>query len=149
MSEQFVSTDIGGTKHYFKDEEMSILHREDGPAIEHLDGSKEWYINNRLHREDGPAVESPDGSKSWFVHGKRHRIDGPSVEFSNGDRYWYVNDELHREDGPAVEHVGGSPFEVPSTNTWWIHGKQLTEEQINKQLLEIHKSKRKGVRTIR
>ena len=145
MSEQFVSTDIVGTKHYFKDKEMSILHREDGPAIEYPDGSKEWYVNNRLHREDGPAVESPDGSKSWFVHGKRHRIDGPSVEFPNGDRYWYVNNELHREDGPAVE----SPFENCSINTWWINGIKLKQEQIDEMLAAINRSKRRGVRTIR
>lgn len=149
MSEQFVSTDIGGVKHYFKDKEMSILHREGGPAIEHPDSSKEWYFNNRLHREDGPAIVDASGSKLWFVHGKRHRIDGPAIEYYNGDRYWYVNDELHREDGPAIEQSDGSPFKNPFSNNWWIHGIQLTKEQINKQLLEIHKSKRKGVRTIR
>lgn len=32
------------------------LHRDDGPAIEHINGTKEWYINGELHREDGPAV---------------------------------------------------------------------------------------------
>ena len=38
-------------------------HREDGPAVEYADGSKEWYLNGKLHREDGPACEYADGSK--------------------------------------------------------------------------------------
>jgi hypothetical protein len=33
------------------------------------DGSKEWYLNNKLHREDGPAVEYTDGTKLWYFHG--------------------------------------------------------------------------------
>lgn len=41
---------------YFKDEKCTMLHREDGPAVEWKDGSEEWYINDVLHREDGPAV---------------------------------------------------------------------------------------------
>ena len=144
MSEQYVK-DVDYNKYYYKDKELTILHREDGPAIEYSDGGTEWRFNGKLHREDGPAIESPDGSKSWFVHGKRHRIGGPAVEFPNGRGYWYVNDELHREDGPAVESL----LENSSFNIWWIHGRQLTEEQVNERLLEIHKSKRIGVRTIR
>ena len=47
------------------------LHREDGPAIERLDGYKEWFLNNNLHREDGPAIEYADGDKSWYLKGKK------------------------------------------------------------------------------
>ena len=36
------------------------------------DGTKCWYVNNRLHRTDGPAVECADGSKSWYVNGKQY-----------------------------------------------------------------------------
>jgi hypothetical protein len=43
-------------------------HRTDGPAIEHADGDKEWWLNNQLHRTDGPAIEYADGNK-WFVDG--------------------------------------------------------------------------------
>jgi hypothetical protein len=31
---------------------------------------KEWYINGQLHREDGPAIEYIDGSKSWYINGE-------------------------------------------------------------------------------
>jgi hypothetical protein len=35
------------------------------------DGSRYW-INERgtYHREDGPAIEHRDGSKYWYVNGK-------------------------------------------------------------------------------
>ena len=47
---------------------MTILHREDGPAVEFADGRKEWYLHGNLHREDGPAIEYADGSKFWFLN---------------------------------------------------------------------------------
>jgi len=46
------------------------LHREDGPAVEHLNGTKCWLINGKLHREDGPAVEHLNGTKEWYIEGK-------------------------------------------------------------------------------
>ena len=39
-------------------------HREDGPAIQYADGSKEWCIDGKLHRIDGPAIETNE-RKSW------------------------------------------------------------------------------------
>jgi hypothetical protein len=47
------------------------LHREDGPAMELVDGKKKWYRTGILHREDGPAVELPDGTKGWYIDGVR------------------------------------------------------------------------------
>jgi hypothetical protein len=47
------------------------LHREDGPAVEWPDGSKEWYLDGKRHREDGPAVESSDGVNEWYIRGKK------------------------------------------------------------------------------
>ncbi len=32
-------------------------------------GAKAWYRNGKLHREDGPAIEEADGSKEWFLNG--------------------------------------------------------------------------------
>ena len=45
--------------------EKGQYHREDGPAIEFINGSKEWYLNGQLHRLDGPAIEYRDGNKYW------------------------------------------------------------------------------------
>ena len=47
---------------------MTIWHREDGPAIEHIHGCKFWFFNGKRHREDGPAIEWQDGSKDWYLN---------------------------------------------------------------------------------
>lgn len=31
--------------------------------IEFVDGSKYWYVHGKLHREDGPAIEWTNGTK--------------------------------------------------------------------------------------
>ena len=46
-------------------------HRDDGPAIEWADGTKQWYKNGLFHREDGPAIEYADGYKEWYIEGKQ------------------------------------------------------------------------------
>ena len=71
--------------------EKGQLHREDGPAREYSNGTKEWWINGELHREDGPAIEWYDGSKCWYIKGKYHREDGPAFEYRNGYKEWYLN----------------------------------------------------------
>jgi hypothetical protein len=47
------------------------LHRQDGPAIEDINGTKVWYWHGEHHREDGPAIEWSDGAKKWFYHGQQ------------------------------------------------------------------------------
>ena len=69
--EQFIHIDENGNKRYYSDREMTIIHREDGPAIENANGFKSWYLNGKRHREDGPALEWSDGSKEWYLNGKR------------------------------------------------------------------------------
>jgi hypothetical protein len=69
------------------------LHRLDGPAIEHANGTKSWYQNGLLHRIDGPAIEYPGGSKHWYQNGLLHRLDGPAREYLNGYKEWYYEDE--------------------------------------------------------
>lgn len=46
-----------------------FLHREDGPAIEHITGRKEYFLNGMRHRVDGPAVIDASGGKSWYWKG--------------------------------------------------------------------------------
>ena len=55
-------------------------------------GNKYYCDKNGLaHREDGPAIEWADGSKEWYINGLNHRTDGPAAIFSNGAKYWYIN----------------------------------------------------------
>jgi hypothetical protein len=49
--------------------EKDQLHREDGPAVEYVHGSKYWYNNGQLHRLDGPAIEYKYISKAWWING--------------------------------------------------------------------------------
>ncbi len=92
MTPVYIIINEYGSKHYYKDKAMTILHREDGPAAEYANGgSKFWYINGKRHREDGPAIEYADGGKAWFIDGKRHREDGPAVELADGGKAWYVD----------------------------------------------------------
>jgi hypothetical protein len=68
MTPQYIEINSNGSKFYYKDKAMSIIHREDGPAIEWDDGNKSWALNGKLHREDGPAVEWSNGDKSWYLN---------------------------------------------------------------------------------
>lgn len=68
----YVKEDLQGNRAYFKDEAKTILHREDGPAVQPKGpGTKFWFSNNVYHRLDGPAIEYRYGAKLWFVNGIR------------------------------------------------------------------------------
>jgi hypothetical protein len=71
QQEQYIHINEYGSKFYYKDRAMTILHRLDGPAFEGAWGNKAWYVNDKLHRLDGPAVEHANGYKAWYVDGKR------------------------------------------------------------------------------
>jgi len=70
QQEQYIHITKYGNKFYYKDREMTILHRLDGPAVQYADGRKYWYVDGQQHRLDGPAVEAANGHKAWFVDGK-------------------------------------------------------------------------------
>tara|TARA_B100001059_G_scaffold64396_1_gene60444 strand:+ start:176 stop:562 length:387 start_codon:yes stop_codon:yes gene_type:complete len=89
-------------------------------------GTRRWHLNGELHREDGPALEKVDGYKAWYQNDQLHREDGPACEFSNGYKEWFLNGKRHREDGPAVEWINGS-------KEWWLNGDYLTEEEFNER----------------
>jgi len=65
MNEYLIITSEGH-KMYYKDADCSILHREDGPAIEFTQGHKSWYQNNLRHRDDGPAIEWGNETSYWL-----------------------------------------------------------------------------------
>ena len=82
-----------GDKHWFLNDEFGEMHREDGPAIERVNGDKMWFLNGEIHREDGPAIDYAHGTKEWFLKGERHREDGPAIERANGAKEWWLNDK--------------------------------------------------------
>jgi hypothetical protein len=52
MNKQYIVKSFGGGTFYHKNKEMTILHREDGPAYEGLHGNKEWFLNGRIYSEE-------------------------------------------------------------------------------------------------
>ena len=57
-----------------------------------------WYnLEGKYHRENGPALEWVNGSKSWWINGKRHRTDGPAVECADGYEEWWINGTQYSE----------------------------------------------------
>ena len=93
IKKYYVTVDDEGTTRWYKDAKCKILHRENGPAIEWLNGDIEWWQNDQLHRIDGPAIECADGTKRWYQRSQRHRTDGPAVEYTNGYLEWWLNDK--------------------------------------------------------
>ena len=55
MKAQYIKIDEKGNKHYYSDRDMTIYHREDGPAIEYVNGEKSWYLNSEYITEDEHA----------------------------------------------------------------------------------------------
>ena len=127
-------TKIDRYENKYWENDIGQFHREDGPAIEYTNGSKQWWINGYPHRIDGPAVENVDGHKQWFINGQLHRIDGPALEWADGTKAWYVNGQCHRIDGPAIEDADG-------TKEWYLNGTSYSEEEFNKEVAEMNEYK--------
>lgn len=102
----------------------------------HIDnkGTKTWYLNGEIHREDGPAIETVNGDKYWYKNGMIHREDGPAAEFADGQKKWLKNGQFHREDGPAIEYA-------PGIEQWFINGEELSETQIANLKVKIELQK--------
>jgi len=60
--------------------------------------SSEYDNSKQLHRIDGPAIEHDNGSKVWLLNGRLHRVDGPAAEIISGDRGWYLDGVLYSEE---------------------------------------------------
>jgi ribosomal protein L20A (L18A) len=75
MQEQYIWIDDYGHKFYYKDREMTIYHRLDGPAVEWSNGYKEW--SNEY--------------KEWYVDGKKltekefNALSAPTLELTLED----------------------------------------------------------------
>ena len=93
------------------------FHREDGPAVIFLDGSKWWYQNNKLHRIGGPAIEDANGDEEWYMHGKAHRTDGPAFVYASAEN------AAENDDEPAEE----DEWEQDRNDPWWVQGKSYKD----------------------
>ncbi len=126
-------------------DERGELHRDDGPAIIHADGTQRWFQHGERHRDGGPAWIWPDGAQHWYQHHMLHRDDGPALIWPDGRQEWYQHDHLHRDDGPAAikpdgtqkwyQHGklhrsdGPSIIRPDGTRVWYWYGKEVTEQE--------------------
>lgn len=76
MTKPVFETDCDGSYWYF-DDKCVKYHREDGPAVEKVNGYQAWYLNGEYHRENGPAVIYPNGNEFWYLNGNYHGIRKP------------------------------------------------------------------------
>jgi hypothetical protein len=77
----------------------------------------------RLHREDGPALIHANGSVKWYRHGKRHRLGAPACVYVNGTRKWYRDGLRHRDGGPASTYPDGRRI-------WFENGVKVRQETV-------------------
>ncbi len=73
LSEPAPIIDEFGNKFWY--DSKGNFHRDnDNPAIEWVDGSKQWFINGLAHRNHGrPAVINANGDKAWWIHGVKQK----------------------------------------------------------------------------
>lgn len=109
---------INGDRLYFK---LGKLHRFVRPAIDCVNGYKEYHFDGELDSKYWPAIIGPDGSVEYWIKGKLHRTDGPAIIKSDGSKHYYINGKLHRLEEPAVINSDGS-------NEWWFFGKQFIKK---------------------
>ena len=81
MQEQFIHINTDGDKRYYKDREMKILHREDGPAFEFSDGTKRWFLNGANYTEKEWKIEVAK-LKEPSCSGKIVEIDGKKYKLT-------------------------------------------------------------------
>jgi hypothetical protein len=63
----YITTDEFGTRKWYEDGE---IHRDNGPAVEQINGTCIWYQFGLIHRNDGPAILHNDGTSEWWMHGE-------------------------------------------------------------------------------
>jgi hypothetical protein len=54
-----------------------------------------WYLNGKLHRTDGPAIEHSDGDKEWYLNG----IELTEEEFNERTNPCTINNKTVEIDG--------------------------------------------------
>jgi uncharacterized protein YxjI len=73
MKPQYIIKDERGT-FYHSDKKMTKLHREDGPAVEMVDGSKAWWLNGEYFTKKEHALRTRK-IKTIEINGKKFTIE--------------------------------------------------------------------------
>lgn len=79
------------------------FNEDDGqrPYLDDLEyiGGQLFVCGRLVHRDDGPAIEFLNGRKRWLKNGMNC---GTSIEFTDGTKEWYINSSHEREDGLSI-----------------------------------------------
>lgn len=67
-------------------------------------GTKKWYSDGVLHRINGPTIEHIDGTKIWYNHGEYYKIESFTCT------EWFYNHHHHRIDGPVIIYGTNEQF---------------------------------------
>lgn len=111
---------------------QSVIHSDDGPAVIHANGDKEWWTEGR---QCAPIVRA-NGDKEWRKEGNLYRDnDMPTIVRANGDQEWMTvyhgTERLQRNgDRPAVVKVNGD-------EEWWMEGRKY-KSQVNGTIVWFH-----------
>lgn len=62
------------------------------------DGRKYHLHNGKLDCEELPSVVWPDGTKIWYVDERVHRINGPAIVYFDGAVRWYLRGQEQPEE---------------------------------------------------
>lgn len=66
-------------------------HVKNGREVDNM-GNIIYFKNDSFHREDGPAIIHMDGYVAWYRNGKRHNESGPAILWPTMDLIeWYIN----------------------------------------------------------
>jgi len=72
MQKYYVQVFTNGNIFWYSDPGCTIIHRENGAAVDRFDGYKEYFQNGKLHRLDGPARIWPDGTEQYWIDGVQY-----------------------------------------------------------------------------
>ena len=102
--------------------ENGLFHREDGAAIIHNDGTKEYYLDGHFYTRENylkflgmktKTTFTIKNQKSLIIKtvnglGNFHSIDDAISSQDWDMKAWYFNGMLHRENGPAIIRADGT-----------------------------------------
>lgn len=75
MTESVMELDQAGSQIWYKKDDRTCIHRDNGPAIIWDDGAQFWYQNGVNHREDGPSSIYANGDIRWSDKGRNLDFD--------------------------------------------------------------------------
>lgn len=91
--------------------------------------TKSWSIyyfdaSGERHNLYGPAINHNNRTKMWFIHGKRHRVNAPAFITCIGE-IWYYDGMIHRLTGPAQIN------KETNTISYFINDKEYSKNRYN------------------